>query len=273
MVVLMEEKAKKLLVVGLEQVLLGNTADLSFFNQQLNTIRDQAFLVYTTDYSLGSVLALEQMLRSRPEGLLTPDYLICEGGIGLYQREGTEYLPLVQWMNELNQNWSREGILKITQQFSSDVLALQPEEPGDTTTAGGPFRLRFSLDPGQEWVVQQLEDLFLQHEIKAQVVSSQDWCLDVMAADKAEAVDYLRAQLGISEEDSYFFGDHPSDLSLLKLPCRGTILGNARTELTANLESVSQLYRSPYPSTQGIVDGLHHWGLLNNFAFHNSKAG
>jgi sucrose-6-phosphatase len=273
MVILMGQKAKKLLVVGLEQVLPGDSADLSFFNEQLNTIRDQVFLVYTTDYSLGSVLALEQMLSGRPVGLLTPDYLICEGGIGLYQREGTEYLPLVQWMNELNQNWSREQILKITQEFSSDVLALQPDEPGDLTTAGGPFRLRFSLDPGQEWVVQHLEELFLEHQIKAQIVSSQDWCLDVLAADKAEAVDYLRAQLGISEEDSYFFGDHPSELSLLKLPCQGTVLGNARTELTANLERMPQLYRSPYPHTQGIIDGLHHWGLLKNFAFHNSKAG
>lgn len=269
----MEQKVKKLLVVGLEQLLPGNSTDLSFFNEQLNTIRDQVFLVYTTDYSLGSVLALEHMLSSRPVGLLIPDYLICEGGIGLYQREGTDYSPLLQWMNDLNQNWSREKILVITQQFSSDVLALQPEEPEDITAAGGPFRLRFSVDPGQEWVVQHLEDLFLQHKIKAQIVSSQDWCLDVLAADKAEAVDYLRAELEISDEDSYFFGDHPSELSLLKLPCRGTVLGNARPELTAHLERIHQLYRSPYPNGQGIIDGLHHWGVLNNFAFQNSNAG
>ena len=122
-------------------------------------------------------------------------------------------------------------------------------------------------------MVQHLEDLFLQHEIKAQIVSSQDWCLDVLAADKAEAVDYLRAQLEVSDEDSYFFGDHPSELSLLKLPCRGTVLGNARPELTAHLERMHQLYYSPYPNGQGIIDGLHHWGVLNNFALQNSKAG
>jgi Sucrose-6F-phosphate phosphohydrolase len=269
----MAQKVKKLLVVGLEQLLPGNSTDLSFFNEQLNTIRDQVLLVYTTDYSLSSVVAMEHMLNNRPAGLLTPDYLICEGGIGLYQREGTDYRPLLQWMNDLNQNWSRDQILAITQQFPSDVLALQPEETGDMTSAGGPFRLRFSVDPGQEWVVQHLEDLFLHQEIKAQIVSSQDWSLDVLAADKAEAVDYLRAQLEISDEDSYFFGDHPSELSLLKLPCRGTVLGNARPELTAHLERMHQLYRSPYPNAQGIIDGLHHWGVLHNFAFQNSKAG
>ncbi len=268
----MVQKAKRLLVVGLEQVLLGNSTDLSFLNKQLNTIRDQVLLVYTTDYSLSSVVALDQMLSSRTEGLLAPDYLICEGGIGLYQREGNDYRPLLQWMNDLNQNWSRDQILALTQQFSSDVLTLQLEESEDITAAG-PFRLRFSVDPGQEWVVQHLEDLFLQHEIKAQIVSSQDWGLDVLAADKAEAVDYLRAQLEISDEDSYFFGDHPSDLSLLKLPGRGTILGNARPELIANVERMQQLYRSPYPDCQGIIDGLHHWGVLHNFAFQNSKAG
>ncbi len=269
----MVQKAKRLLVVGLEQLLLGNSTDLSFFNEQLNTIRDEVLLVYTTDYSLSSVVAMEHMFSSRPESLLTPDYLICEGGIGLYQREGKNYRPWLQWMNDLNQNWSRDQILALTQQVSSSVLALQLEETEDMTAAGGPFRLRFSVDPGQEWVVQHLEDLFLQHEIKAQIVSSQDWSLDVLAADKAEAVDYLRAQLEISDEESYFFGDHPSDLSLLKLPGRGTILGNARPELTANVESMDQLYRSPYPHCKGIVDGLHHWGVLHNFAFQNSKAG
>jgi Sucrose-6F-phosphate phosphohydrolase len=268
----MGQKAKRLLVVGLEQVLLGNAADLSFFNEQLNTIRDQVILVHTTDYSLSSVMALEQRRSSRPESFLTPDYLICEGGIGLYQREGNDYRPWVQWMNDLNQNWSRDRILALTQQFSSDVLAPQLEDSEDRTAAG-PFRLRFSVDPGQEWVVQHLEDLFLQHAIKAQIVSGQDWGLDVLAADKAEAVDYLRTQLEISDEDSYFFGDHPSDLSLLKLPGRGTILGNARPELTAHGASMHQLYRSPYPNCQGIIDGLHHWGVLQNFAFQNSKAG
>jgi hydroxymethylpyrimidine pyrophosphatase-like HAD family hydrolase len=268
----MVQKAKRLLVVGLEQVLLGNAADLSFFNEQLNTIRDQVILVYTTDYSLSSVMALEEMLSSRTEVLLTPDYLICEGGIGLYQREGTDYRPWLQWMNDLNQHWSRDQILALTQQFSTDVLAPQLEEPEDRAAAG-PFRLRFSVDPGQEWVVQHLEDLFLQHAIKAQIVSSQDWGLDVLAADKAEAVDHLRAQLEISDKDSYFFGDHPSDLSLLKLPGRGTLLGKARPALTANLERMDQLYRSPYPDCQGIIDGLHHWGVLHNFAFQNSKAG
>jgi hypothetical protein len=269
----MVQKAKRLLVVGLEQVSLGNSADLRFFKEQMNAIRDEVLLVYTTDYSLSSVIAMEHMFSSRSESLLTPDYLISEGGIGLYQREGTDYLPLLQWMNDLNQNWSRDQILALTQQVSSDVLALQLEETEDMTAAGGPFRLRFSVDPGQEWVVQHLEDLFLQHEIKAQIVSSQDWSLDVLAADKAEAVDYLRAQLEISEEESYFFGDHPSDLSLLKLPGQGTILGNARPELTANAEGMDQLYRSPYPNCQGIIDGLHHWGVLHNFAFQNSKAG
>jgi hydroxymethylpyrimidine pyrophosphatase-like HAD family hydrolase len=269
----MAQKVKNLLVVGLEQLSPGNSTDLSFFNEQLHTIREQVFLVYTTDYSLGSVLALEHMLSSRPVGLLVPDYLICEGGIGLYQREGSDYCPLLQWMNDLNQNWSRNQILAITQQFSSDVLALQPEETEEAMSSEGPFRIRFSVDPGQEWVVQHLEDLFLQQEIKAQIVSSQDWSLDVLAADKAEAVDYLRAQLEISDEDSYFFGDHPSELSLLKLPGRGTLLGNARPELTAHLERMHQLYRSPYPNGQGIIDGLHHWGVLHNFAFQNSKAG
>jgi hydroxymethylpyrimidine pyrophosphatase-like HAD family hydrolase len=268
----MGQKAKRLLVVGLEQVLAGSAADLSFFSEQLNTIRDQVILVYTTDYSLNSVMALEQRRSSRPEGLLTPDYLICEGGIGLYQREENDYRPWVQWMNDLNQNWSRDQILALTQQFSADVLAPQLEDSEDRTAAG-PFRLRFSVDPGQEWVVQHLEDLFLQHAIKAQIVSGQDWGLDVLAADKAEAVDYLRTRLEISDENSYFFGDHPSDLSLLKLPGRGTILGNARPELTAHLESMHQLYRSPYPDCQGIIDGLHHWGVLHNFAFQNSKAG
>jgi hypothetical protein len=142
----MAQKVKKLLVVGLEQLSPGDSTDLSFFKEQLNAIRDQVFLVYTTDYSLGSVLALEHMLSSRPVGLLAPDYLICEGGIGLYQREGGDYRPLLQWMNDLNQNWSRDQILAITQQFSSDVLALQPEETEDATAAGGPFRIRFSVD-------------------------------------------------------------------------------------------------------------------------------
>jgi sucrose-6-phosphatase len=268
----MAQKGKKLLVVGLEQLSPGNSTDLSFFNKQLDTIRDQVLLVYTTDYSLSSVMALEHMRSSQPEALLIPDYLICEGGIGIYQREGTDYRPWLQWMNDLNQNWSRDQILALTQQFSSDVLALQLEETENMAVSGAPFRLRFSVDPGQEWVVQHLEDLFLQHEIKAQIVSSQDWCLDVLAADKAEAVDYLRAQLEISDEDSYFFGDHPSDLSLLKLPGRGTILGNAHPELTASLEKTHQLYRSPYPHGQGIVDGLQYWGVLNNL-LQNSKAG
>jgi hydroxymethylpyrimidine pyrophosphatase-like HAD family hydrolase len=265
----MAQKGKKLLVVGLEQLLPGNSADLSFFNNQLNTIRDQVLLVCTTDYSLSSVMALEQMHSSQPEAVLIPDYLICEGGIGIYHREGNDYRPWLQWMNDLNQNWSRDQILALTQQFSADMLALQLEE---TENKAAPFRLRFSVDPGQEWVVQHLEDLFLEHEIKAQIVSSQDWCLDILAADKAEAVDYLRAQLEISDEDSYFFGDHPSDLSLLKLPSRGTILGNAHPELTASLEKTHQLYRSPYPYSQGIIDGLHHWGVLNNL-LQNSKAG
>jgi hypothetical protein len=56
------------------------------------------------------------------------------------------------------------------------------------------------------------------------------------------------------------------------LPSRGTILGNAYPELTASLEKTHQLYRSPYPHGQGIVDGLHYWGVLNNL-LQNSKAG
>ena len=53
------------------------------------------------------------------------------------------------------------------------------------------------------------------------------------------------------------FGDSGNDLDLLSSGFSGTIVANALPELRQAVPA--DVYRSPFPFADGVLDGIRHW--------------
>ena len=83
--------------------------------------------------------------------------------------------------------------------------------------------------------------------------------LDILpsAAGKGRAARFLAESWAIATDDVLAFGDSGNDAELLGSGFRGTAVANAFPELLAATDP--DVYRSPKPFADGVLDGIRHW--------------
>ena len=209
---------KFLLVIDLDNTLVGDDAATLALNQHLQSKRSQICLIYATGRSHHSTCKLIAQKQ-----LLTPDYLITGAGSEIYKDDKLD----LDWAEYLSQNWDKIAIASLTQQFSQ----LKPQSPQEQN----PWKLSFCLEsvPKASSVINDLQQKLAESGLAAQLIFSSNKYLDILpqTSNKGNAITYLQKRLQIPPDATLVCGDSGNDISMFEQNERGVIVANVLSEL------------------------------------------
>jgi sucrose-6-phosphatase len=240
-----------LIVTDLDNTLVGDDEALLQLNELLDRSRQTSStkIVYATGRSLTSYQELLATHR-----LLPPDALIASVGTEIYLG-GSSTLDSA-WEEQLSQNWYREKVLFIANQFAD----LKPQ----SQTEQRPFKISYHLSPNvAAAVIIQLQQLMEQEGLDVELIYSGNKDLDIIpqGGNKGKAVQFLRLQWQIDPVNTVVCGDSGNDVSLFQYGIeRGIIVGNARSELRLwhQLNPADYHYLAVAECAAGILEGLKY---------------
>jgi sucrose-6-phosphatase len=240
-----------LIVTDLDNTLVGDDEALLQLNEILDRYRQTSStkIVYATGRSLTSYQELLATHR-----LLPPDALIASVGTEIYL--GASSTLETAWEEQLSQNWYREKVLFIANQFAD----LKPQ----SQTEQRPFKISYHLSPNvAAAVIIQLQQLMQQEGLDVELIYSGNKDLDIIpqGGNKGKAVQFLRLQWQIDPVNTVVCGDSGNDVSLFQYGIeRGIIVGNARSELRLwhQLNPADYHYLAVAECAAGILEGLKY---------------
>lgn len=242
---------KFLLATDLDNTLVGDDVATYTLNERIQAQRDRFCLVYATGRSHASTRDL-----IAEKHLLEPDYLIAGVGSEIYHKGILD--PV--WAESLSQNWQRDAIETITQQFS----LLKPQSSREQN----PWKISFTIDstPATPVTLQRLEQELSKTQLSWQIIFSSNRDLDILPknSNKGKALTYLQTRLGMEAEATVVCGDSGNDIGMFEQKVCGVIVANAQPELLKWHQEWGQkhhyLAQSPY--AWGMLEGLQFfWGI------------
>ncbi|MHC5747550.1 MAG: sucrose-phosphate phosphatase [Nostoc sp.] len=242
---------KLLLVIELDNTLVGNNRAIAALNQRLEAIRNQIYLVYVTGRSYASsrrVITKAQLLK--------PDYLIASVGTEIYQQG---VLLEKDWVNQISKDWDWDAVWAIASYFP----ALIPQPDSEQTS----YKLSFCLDMDAPLeVIHDLQDLLTFTGLQTEVIFSNGRDVDIIPknSNKGEATAYLQELLQAQSDATVICGGSGNDISLFQQPSAGIIVGNAQTELLWWYYKTHYPWHflAHYPGAAGILEGLIYFNIL-----------
>jgi sucrose-phosphate synthase len=236
-----------LLVVDLDDTLLGDAAAVEQFSRWHAARRERLGLVYASGRFYGSVM---QSIRSIP--LPAPEALIC--GVGTDLRHFESRLPVAGWRERLVAvacEWSAERVRAACAQF--DALALQPDG------FQSDFKVSYVAPQLTQAQIARVEAALREAGLAANVIYSRKRDLDVLPAGvgKGVAAAYLVRRGDRLDRQVLVAGDSANDLSLFEHGFRGIVVANAEDALLRL--AGPEVYVSPFSHAHGVLDGLCHW--------------
>lgn len=247
--------AKFLFVTDLDNTLVGDDQALENLNHLLSQHRQKhgTKIVYAT----GRSPQLYQELLTK-KNLLSPDALIASVGTEIYYQDSNH--PDPTWSSQISGGWNREEVVSIGANFKD--LVLQP------LSEQRPFKVSYFLaETAAQEVMQQLESLWRERGINAQLIYSGGKDLDILPrnSNKGLAIEFVRQHWKIDSKQTVVCGDSGNDIALFSVgEPRGIIVGNAQPELRKWYEANLADYRylAQANCAGGILEGLHHFGFL-----------
>lgn len=244
-----------LFVTDLDNTLVGDDAAMAVLNRQLAP-HQQEFstkIVYSTGRSLTSY---RQLLTTK--SLLTPDVLICAVGTEIY--DSTDGEPDSNWSAKLSQGWEREQVVAIASHFAD----LSPQPASEQR----PFKVSYFVTEAAAMdIVPRLREQLDSAGLQTQVIFSGGKDLDILpqAANKGQAMTFVRQKFGTSPDRTVACGDSGNDIALFAdRPERGIIVGNAMPELLQwhQAHPNPDRYLAQAHCAAGVLEGLKYFGFL-----------
>lgn len=210
-------------------------------------------------------------------GLPVPDHVIGDVGASLYRVGPDGWTPSAHWQAAIGQDWGHNGPADFIGWFA-DLPGLRLQEPDKQAPLKLSYYTPADLDP--EALRAALRERLAVRGIAASLIWSLDevagvGLLDVLPprATKYHAVDFLRRELGLAEDEVLFAGDSGNDLEVLASPLPAVLVANASAEVrTAALcQSAEQglagrlycagggLYGMNGNYAAGILEGVAHF--------------
>ncbi|MCI5146861.1 MAG: haloacid dehalogenase, partial [Candidatus Electrothrix sp. AR3] len=206
-----------------------------------------------------------------------PDVLIADVGTTVCYREQGQWRHDMDWDEQLSRDWHQidsKGIAELLHGLHG--LHIQEE---DRQTR---FKLSYYVDAeaDKSRLARTISSIFEQRNIQATQIWSHDETaeqelLDILPknADKYQALQFLRRQMGYSLSEMLFAGDSGNDLEVLASEIPAVLVANARQEvadkaleMAATAENSAGLYlaRGGYLEmngcyTAGILEGVAHY--------------
>lgn len=254
-----ESQPEWILASDIDNTLTGNEQALEHLAQDLRALRNagRLFLILSTGRRLGQVLD-----GFDNEGLPQGDAIVSQVGTEIYLppfRAGMA--PLQAWKERLDAQFSRRE----AESFLDKIEGLRMQ-PAKYNT---PLKVSCYLDeaPDPETAARQID-----RRVKAagkedayQVIWSSGRDLDIIptAAGKGKAIRFLLNFLEIEAGKVIVAGDSGNDRTMFEEFNYGIIVANAQPELKALPDRAEDNhYRAGERYAAGVVEGLHHFGVL-----------
>ena len=220
----------------------GSEQQRAQFYQQIQAKRDDLLLIFAT----GRSLELIEKLYTRPN-FPQPDYIIGDVGTTIYDAKTLEPVTAVQdW---IAQTWNGA---------SERVKTMLADEPGMKLQDVNPlYRVSYHYQP------QKLQPSTLE-KIKSagfDCILSGDKYFDVMpkGISKGPTLLKLISTLNLNPDNVVTAGDTLNDSTLFQTGLKSIAVGNAEPKLVAEIQTMDNVYHSPYPGVAGIWDGLKNY--------------
>lgn len=222
------------------------------------------FVMYVTGRHLE--LALDGIDR---HGLPRPAALACDVGTSLFWRERGVWVRDEAYRARVAASPGVAPERQIRSRLRGlDGLVLQAAEKQ------AEFKVSYHVDgPVSAELLAEVGER-LGPPISARLVASHDpltgrGLLDVLPASigKRTAVDHVAARLDVGGDEVVYAGDSGNDRDALLAGTRAIVVGNAPAALVEELRTEAErlgiaasIYYASAPWTQGVVEGLHHFG-------------
>jgi sucrose-6F-phosphate phosphohydrolase len=207
-----------------------------------------------------------------------PDFVISDVGTNIYDLRHGEWQIWSEWQDEIAPDWKGFDHRQLSELLGDIAgLRLQPFSKQNT------YKLSYfvPLHMDQRRLDRTLQQRLQEQGIEANLVWSVDepagiGLLDVLPkrASKLHAVEFLRAHLGISEEDTLFAGDSGNDLPVLASSIPSVLVANALPSVAEEAVAAARAAgneASLYIARGGLMgmNGNYSAGILEGVAhFH-----
>jgi len=238
-----------LVITDIDNTLMGDDAALQTLLTLLETHYDRIGFGVATGRSITSTQALFER-----KGLALPEILITSVGSEIYYR--SDAFTDKGWQRHISKWWDREKIENLL--TSLDFLELQEPEHQF------PFKLSYYMSPKNNRIA-KINAILNHNKCHCTVIYSHDKYLDILPhrASKGKAVRYLSYKWDIPLQNIIVCGDSGNDQEMLVGSAMGVVVGNYAQELET-LKGKRRIYFSPENYAAGIIDGLHHYGLISS---------
>ncbi|AOY56849.1 MULTISPECIES: HAD-IIB family hydrolase [Desulfococcus] len=237
-----------LVITDIDHTLMGDDAALHELLDLLETHKDRIGFGVATGRSITSTQALFER-----KGLALPEILITSVGSEIYYR--SDAFTDKGWQRHISKWWDRKKIENLL--TSLDFLELQEREHQL------PFKLSYYMSPKNNRIA-KINAILNHNKCHCTVIYSHDKYLDILPhrASKGKAVRYLSYKWDIPLQNIIVCGDSGNDQEMLVGSAMGVVVGNYAQELET-LKGKRRIYFSPENYAAGIIDGLHHYGLIS----------
>ncbi|MFV0438371.1 MAG: HAD-IIB family hydrolase [Desulfopila sp.] len=238
---------EKLLITDIDNTLIGDDASLAQLLTLLNEHRQQIAWGVATGRSLE--LTFEAMTEYN---IPIPDILICSVGTELYY--GPDLRMDRGWQQHIANHWKPERI--------KECLAVYPWLVFQEAEGQRGHKISYYLE-NKDHRLETIKSTLEEHRLRCQVIYSHDQFLDILPyrASKGRAVSYLLYKYGFAPRHVMVAGDSGNDIDMLSGRTRGLIVGNHSKDLKP-IKGSPRTYFATGEYAAGIIEGLHHFGLM-----------
>ncbi len=237
----------KLMITDIDNTLIGHDASMrQLFELLAKNKKDIAWGVATGR-------SLELTLDAMTEfDIPMPDILVCSVGTEIYY--GPDLRMDKGWQQHISYQWKPEKIKKTFDPL--DFLIFQEAE------GQREHKISYYLEEKDERLA-QIHEKLVENRLRCQVIYSHGQFLDIlpMRASKGKAIEYIQYKYEYSPRYVMVAGDSGNDEDMIAGKARGLVVGNHSDELNT-LKDRANIYFSPKKYASGIIDGLHHYGLI-----------
>ena len=234
----------RMVVSDLDGTLLGHPEATARFIRWWSQWKTPRRLVYASGRFFGSVVAsIEET------GIPAPDAIISDVGtdVRLYPSGAS----MIDWISRWWPTWQIDDV----QAVLDSELKLEPQ-PSQFQSA---YKRSYYVRNAQPGWLHKTQLRLRERRVAAELIYSSNRDLDVLpaGANKGTAVEFLAQKWKVPRTRVLVAGDSGNDLSMFLQGFRGIVVGNAQAELAGLFGP--NIYRSPHPYADGVIDGLDFW--------------
>ena len=261
-----------------------------------------ATLVYATGRNLEKFQNLKDKCNAHGIDLPLPDFLIARNGLYVYKNHSGKLVEDTKWKEKICEGFDRKKILELAKEVAlSNDFSLTNKCPENFSESklcefefwGSDRMVQFVCSESaaltaEKRLKEKMKRAGVNVRVLRQVFHQDEWenlstpeqlkiCrpryeiltpflhqIDILPADKGDAVSYLKNRLNIQNSEILMAGNDRNDMSMLPLTLCGARFicpFNATSDLKNVCEILGSqnIYRSNEIGAKGVLDGIRHF--------------